>query len=66
LTEQGSSQVFAPSDPRCRAGTRRQRTEQCSSLIVLPPFQLDTIFDVEQANQSSTGAGCSTAQAIKH
>jgi hypothetical protein len=43
----------------------RQRTEQCSSLIVLPHFQPDAFFDVEQAYQSSTGVGCSTEQAVK-
>lgn len=65
LTEQGSSQVFAPSDPHRRAGMRRQRTEQRHPLIVLPHFQPDAFFDAEQANLSSTGAACSTEQAVK-
>jgi len=65
LTEQGSSLLVASSEASHPLKSRRQRAEQRHSLILLPHFQPDAVFDVEPARHSSTGAGYSTEQAVK-
>jgi hypothetical protein len=50
LTEQGSSLPLASSETPRSLRMRRQRTEQSSSLIVLPHFQLDAFSELVGAN----------------